>query len=89
MPGQPTCHLLPSRQRLAYCPLHQAEDQQGDAQDQQQPDDAPIAGDEQWPDPQRSLGAAMAVLDLSLRLPLGQQRAGIPASAAVRVVSRT
>jgi hypothetical protein len=31
----------------------------------------------------------MAVLDLSLRLPLGQQRAGIPASAAVRVVSRT
>src|SRR5262245_19965431 len=50
--------------------FEQAEDHLGDAEDRDQADDALIAGHEEGADAQRAFGAAMAVLDLPLALPL-------------------
>ena len=54
-------------------PFEQAEDHQRDAEDRDQADDALITGHEAGADAQRAVGTPMAVIDLPLALPLGQQ----------------
>src|SRR5687767_15998410 len=61
-------------ERATGSPFEQAEDHERDAEDGDQANDALITGHEERADPQGTLGAAMAVLDLPLALPLREQR---------------
>src|SRR5690348_14888666 len=71
--GQQVGHLGERAERAACGPLEQAEDHEGDAEDRDQADDALITGHEEWADAQGTFGTPMALLDLPLTLPLGEQ----------------